>query len=210
MKRLKLLSSALKQPENHLKLYCRGQSLHFALCAHFSMENNQLQSVYTLVQDYLKHVCEDAELDAAPSRVAQVLARVAPSLQEDVEVKIKPLWRSIKISSVEEASGIFNQVMAQEFADGNTNWGRILTIFVFAGIIAKKLQQHGVPLTRENVEPICHCVTEFINTKATWISENGGWDNFLAKLGEEKSPWLALHYIKTKLISAFSFFSQYY
>ncbi|XP_034988227.1 bcl-2-related protein A1 [Zootoca vivipara] len=174
------------------------------------MESNQLQSVYTSVQDYLKHVCGDAELEAAPSRVAQVLARVAPSLQEDVEEKIKPLWSSIEISSVEEASGIFNQVMTQEFADGNTNWGRILTIFVFAGIIAKKLQQHGVPLTRENMEPICHCVTEFINTKATWISENGGWDGFLAKLGEDKTPWLALHYIKTKLISAFSFFSQYY
>ncbi|XP_061451497.1 bcl-2-related protein A1 [Rhineura floridana] len=175
------------------------------------MESYEFLYVYSLVQDYLKHVCWEAQPDAAPSKVAQVLRKVASSLQEEVEENIRPFWGSMTISSVNEASGIFSRVMEQEFADGNTNWGRILTIFVFGGILTKKLQQHGVPLTRENTEQISHFITDYIiNTKATWINENGGWDNgFVAKF-EDNSPWLSFHYVKTKIMAAFSFFSQYY
>ncbi|XP_062998466.1 bcl-2-related protein A1 [Elgaria multicarinata webbii] len=175
------------------------------------MENNDFLYVSSLVQDHLKHVCQEIQLEEAPSRAAQVLRKVAPSLQEEVEENLRPYLNSLAIGSIHDASRIFSQVMEKEFADGTTNWGRILTIFLFGGILAKKLQGHGVPLTKENTEQFSNFIADYIvNTKAKWINENGGWDNGFVTKFEEKSPWQPLHSIKTKILSVFSFFSQYY
>lgn len=143
------------------------------------MERDELLCISSLVQDYLKYVDQEAPAEAAPSRAAQVLRKVASSLHREIEEKLSPSLDSIKITSVADACRIFNQVMEEEFADGITNWGRILTIFVFGGIITKKLQEHGVSLTRENREQISHVITDYIlKTKAAWIQDNGGWVSF--------------------------------
>ncbi|XP_066492451.1 bcl-2-related protein A1 [Tiliqua scincoides] len=174
------------------------------------MERDELLCVSSLVQDYLQYVDQEAPAEAAPSRAAEVLRKVASSLHGEIEEKLRPFLDSIKIDSVADACSIFTRVMEEEFADGNINWGRILTIFVFGGILAKKLREHGLSLTRENREQISHVITDYIiKTKAVWIKDNGGWDDgFVAKFDDEK-PWLSLHNVKTKIMAAFLYFSQY-
>uniref|UniRef100_A0A8D0EB90 BCL2 related protein A1 n=1 Tax=Salvator merianae TaxID=96440 RepID=A0A8D0EB90_SALMN len=140
------------------------------------MESCEHLYVYSLVEDYLKYVSQETMFEAPPSRAAEVLRKIAPSLQEEVEKKLELLWDSVEITSVDKASKIFNKVMEEEFSDGNTNWGRIVTIFLFGGILAKKLQKQGVVLTKENTREISHFIADYIiNTKAKWIHENGGW-----------------------------------
>lgn len=147
------------------------------------MEKAELLCVSSLVQDYLKYVDQETLAEAAPSRAAQVLRKVGSSLHEEIEEKLRPFLDSVKINSVDDACRIFAQVMEEEFADGNINWGRILTIFIFGGILAKKLQEHGISLTRENREQISHVITDYIiKTKAAWIKENGGWVSFSPQL----------------------------
>ncbi|XP_054858935.1 bcl-2-related protein A1 [Eublepharis macularius] len=167
--------------------------------------------VYNLVQDYLKYVCLDSEPETASNQASQVLRKVASSLQGEVEENLGPYLDKFEICSTEEAGRVFDQVMVNEFTDGNTNWGRILTIFLFGGILAKKLQERGVLFTADTLKQISHFITDYIiNTHSKWIVENGGWDNgFVAKF-EDKSPWLSLHWMKTKILAAFSFVNQYY
>ncbi|KAF7241532.1 Bcl-2-related protein A1 [Varanus komodoensis] len=144
------------------------------------MESYDFLYVYNLIQDHLEHVCAEVQLKEAPNEAAQVLRKIAPSLQGEVEENLRPYLDSLEISSISDASRIFSQVMEEEFADGTTNWGRILTIFLFGGILAKKLKQHGIPLTAENTEQLSCFITDYIvNTKAKWINENGGWVRFL-------------------------------
>ncbi|XP_042332292.1 bcl-2-related protein A1 isoform X1 [Sceloporus undulatus] len=175
------------------------------------MESNNFLYVYNLVQGYLKHVCQEPALELTLSKPAQVLRKTASSLGQEVEESLRLYLDSLEITSVDDARRIFGQVMETEFADGNINWGRILTIFLFGGILTKRLQGCGVPLTKENMDQISHFMTDYIvNTKAKWISENGGWDNGFVTKFEDQSSWLSLHNVKSKVMAVFSFFSQYY
>ncbi|XP_074863159.1 bcl-2-related protein A1 [Carettochelys insculpta] len=175
------------------------------------MESSEYCYVYCLVQDYLKYILQEPELGQAPSRVAHVLRKVASSLQKENEECLKPCLDTLDITSVDAAKRIFIQVMEKEFDDGKTNWGRIMTIFMFGGILSKRLQEHGVQLTGDNKEQISYFITEYIiNSKAEWIEANGGWENGFLSLFEEKRSWLSLVNIKAKLMDAFSIFSQYY
>ncbi|XP_014437116.1 bcl-2-related protein A1 [Pelodiscus sinensis] len=175
------------------------------------MESSEFRYVYYLVQDYLKYILQEPELGPAPSRVAHVLRNSASFLQKENEEILKPCLDTLDITSVDAARRIFIQVMDKEFDDGNTNWGRILTIFMFGGILSKRLQEHKVQLTGDNKEQISYFITEYIiNTKAEWIDANGGWENGFLPMFEEKQSWLSLFNIKAKIMDAFSFFSQYY
>ncbi|XP_015670779.1 bcl-2-related protein A1 [Protobothrops mucrosquamatus] len=172
------------------------------------MESYNFLYVNTLVQDYLKYICQEAQLAAAPNRVAEVLRKAGSSAQKEVESNLRPYVDSLEIHSVEEANDIFNQVMENEFADGTINWGRILTIFLFGGILAKKLQG---PLAKENLRQISYFITDYImGTKGKWISDNGGWDNGFITKFEDKSSWISLSTLKTKLLAVFSLFNQYH
>lgn len=143
----------------------------------WSMDNSDFLDVYNLVQDYLKYVCcLESEPEAAPSRAAQILRKMASSSQKEVEENLRPYLDKFEICSPEEANRIFNHVMANQFADGQTNWGRILTIFLFGGILARKLQEHGILLTGDNLKQTSHFITDYINhVQGKWIVENGGW-----------------------------------
>uniref|UniRef100_A0A6J0SLW9 Bcl-2-related protein A1 n=1 Tax=Pogona vitticeps TaxID=103695 RepID=A0A6J0SLW9_9SAUR len=206
------LDSFVKRPDQHCQQPRWGRSLQFALCGWRFMAHPDFLYVSSLVQDYLKHVGRgQAELEGPPSKVSEVLRKVGAVLQKEVEGQLQMYLDSLEIHSVDKASQIFSQVMEEEFADGEMNWGRILTIFVFGGILAKKLQGQGVPLGDKTLEQISHFVTDYIvKTKTTWISENGGWDNGFVTKFEDKSPWLSLRNVQAKLISVLSLFSQYY
>jgi len=144
------------------------------------METAEFYYVYYLAQDYLQYVLHESHLGPAQTRVAHVLRNIASSLQDQTEEALRPFLDRIDITSVAVAKRIFNGVMEEKFADGNTNWGRIMTIFTFGGLLTKKLQEHGVQLTGEEKEQISYFITEYIiNHKAEWIDANGGWVSFL-------------------------------
>ncbi|NXP76976.1 B2LA1 protein, partial [Ramphastos sulfuratus] len=174
------------------------------------METADFYYVYYLAQDYLQYVLQQSQLGPAQTRVAHVLRHTASSLQDQTEEAVRPLLDSIDISSVAAAKRIFNGVMQEKFADGNTNWGRIMTIFTFGGLLTKKLQEHGVQLTGEEREQISYFITEYIiNNKAEWIDANGGWENgFLTKF--ERRSSLSFSKITATFLALFALFRKYY
>ncbi|NXS85362.1 B2LA1 protein, partial [Erpornis zantholeuca] len=174
------------------------------------METADFYYVYYLAQDYLQYVLQESHLGPAQTRVAHVLRSIASSLQDQTEEALRPLLDRIDITSVAVAKRIFNGVMDEKFADGNTNWGRIMTIFTFGGLLTKKLQEHGVQLTAEEKEEISYFITEYIiNNKAEWIDANGGWENgFLTKF--ERRSLLSFSKITALFIAVVSLFREYY
>ncbi|XP_002919132.2 bcl-2-related protein A1 [Ailuropoda melanoleuca] len=163
----------------------------------------------TLAQDYVKHVLQIPQPGSAPSRASQVLRDVASSVQGEVEKNLKPCLDSFDVVSVDSARTIFNQVMEKEFEDGIINWGRIVTIFAFEGILTKKL-------LRERISPdvdasrISYFVAEFITTNMReWIRQNGGWEDGFVKKFEPKSGWLTFLEVTGKICEMFSLLKQY-
>ncbi|XP_061486639.1 bcl-2-related protein A1-like [Rhineura floridana] len=117
--------------------------------------------------------------------------------------KITPLLDSLEIKSIETACKTFSRVAELEFADGKTNWGRLLTALLFGGLLAKKLQLQGIPLTQNNEDQLSHYITDYIaSAKSEWNLENGGWEQGFAKHFERP-----LYNVKTRI---FQVFKDYY
>ncbi|XP_020821455.1 bcl-2-related protein A1 isoform X2 [Phascolarctos cinereus] len=140
------------------------------------MAEYEFHYVHMLAQDYLKHVQQMPQLGLCLNKTSQILQKVAFSVQEEVEKDMETCLSTLDIVSVDSARRIFKSVMEKEFEDGIINWGRIVTIFAFGGILIKKLLRHRAPLAMSTHEEVSYFIAEFImNNIAEWIRQNGGW-----------------------------------
>lgn len=140
------------------------------------MTDTEFDYVHKLAEDYLKYVLQIQQPGSKPSKTSRVLQDVASSVQDEVERTLKQCLDKFDVVSVDTARTIFNQVMEKEFEDGIVNWGRIVTIFAFEGILTKKLLSKRIASDMDMCKDISYFVAEFI-TKNTgeWIRQNGGW-----------------------------------
>uniref|UniRef100_A0A8D1BRF8 Bcl-2-related protein A1 n=1 Tax=Sus scrofa TaxID=9823 RepID=A0A8D1BRF8_PIG len=140
------------------------------------MTDDEFGYIHMLAQDYLKYVLQIPQPGSGPSKTSRVLRDVAFSVQNEVEKNLKPCLDNFDVVSIDTARIIFNQVMEKEFEDGIINWGRIVTIFAFEGILMKKLLRKRIAPDVDTYKEISYFVAEFI-TKNTgqWIRQNGGW-----------------------------------
>ncbi|XP_066095429.1 bcl-2-related protein A1 [Saccopteryx bilineata] len=166
--------------------------------------------IHRLAQDYLHCILQISQPGSPPSRTSRVLQDVAFSVQKEVEKNLKPCLDNFDVVSVDNARTIFNQVMEKEFEDGIINWGRIVTIFAFEGILLKKLLKEQIASDVDTYK-ISYFVAEFI-TKNTgeWIRQNGGWENGFVKKFEPKSGWLTFLEVTGKICKMLSLLKQYY
>ncbi|XP_010619507.1 bcl-2-related protein A1 [Fukomys damarensis] len=164
----------------------------------------------TLAQEYLLHVLQVPHRGTSPSRTSRVLQDVAFSVQEKVEKSLKPSLDRFDVASIDTARTIFNQVMEKEFEDGVINWGRIVTIFAFGGVILKKLPEPIAP-DGNTYKEISYFVAEFImNHTGDWIRQNGGWENGFVRKFEPKSGWLTFVGVIGQICEIFSVLKQFY
>ncbi|KAM6180818.1 bcl-2-related protein A1 [Erethizon dorsatum] len=165
----------------------------------------------TLAQEYLLHVLQVPRCGTGPSRTSRVLQDMAFSVQEEVETSLKPWLDRFDVGSVDAARVIFNQVMEKEFEDGIINWGRIVTIFAFGGVILKKLPREPIAPDVDTYKEISYFVAEFImNHMGDWIRQNGGWENgFVRKFGP-RSGWLTLMGVMGQICEVLFLLKQFY
>jgi len=114
-------------------------------------------------------------------RHAATLRRVVDELSSRHEIIFSSIAR--KLGSRLEAEGqtaarwryTFVAVASELFADGHNNWGRIVTIYAFAGWLVRK------HCTAETIsDGIAHTIAitagDFVADKlAEWICRQGGW-----------------------------------
>ncbi|XP_028637096.1 bcl-2-related protein A1 [Grammomys surdaster] len=155
------------------------------------MSDTELMYTHSLAENYLQYVLQVPAFESAPSKTSRVLQRVAFSVQKEVEKNLKPYLDDFHVKSIDTARVIFNQVMEKEFEDGIINWGRIVTIFAFGGVLLKKLPQEQIALDVGAYKQVSSFVAEFImNNTGEWIRQNGGWEDGFIKKFEPKSGWL--------------------
>ncbi|XP_031199383.1 bcl-2-related protein A1 [Mastomys coucha] len=155
------------------------------------MADYEFMYIHSLAENYLQYVLQVPAFESSPSKTSRVLQRVASSVQKEVEENLKPYLDDFHVGSIDTARIIFNQVMEKEFEDGIINWGRIVTIFAFGGVLLKKLPQEQIALDVGAYKQVSSFVAEFImNNTGEWIRQNGGWEDGFIKKFEPKSGWL--------------------
>ena len=89
----------------------------------------------------------------------------------------------------------FTNVVNELFRDGEINWGRVVSVYAFAGRLAKHL--HEEEKTSMAIQDIATICGEFVALDlGSWIEQQGGWDSFEKyfpdKDNVEKTVWQGL------------------
>lgn len=97
--------------------------------------------------------------------------------------------------------------MADEIFKDGKNWGRIVVLITFGGVVAS----HFVEVQRpEFVQHVARWIVLFIANKClTWIRENGGWDGLVDFFSESQQPplWRSLLTVGSICAAGFTLFT---
>ncbi|TTD92258.1 Bcl-2-related protein A1 [Bagarius yarrelli] len=111
-----------------------------------------------------------------PSESAQAMRRLA----KELELQHMPKFRSLSqrflstCGSTPEPSSCLRSVMIMLVEDGKLNWGRIVSLFTFAGVIAVEMFSRGDGV--ESVRRLSETIADYLGgEKSAWLLENGGW-----------------------------------
>ncbi|XP_048225049.1 bcl-2-related protein A1 [Perognathus longimembris pacificus] len=170
----------------------------------------EFAQTHGLVRDYLRWVLRASGPAPEPGRAARALRSAAASAQREVERRLPRALAGLRVASPDAARAAFDRVMAREFEDGVLNWGRIVTVLAFSGVLVKKLPAEQ-RAAGAGADPVSLFVAEFLMRVAgDWMRRNGGWENGFLKKFETKSCWLTFLEVTGQLFEMFSLLKQYY
>ncbi|XP_012607685.2 bcl-2-related protein A1 [Microcebus murinus] len=190
---------------NCLTRHVRMKQLQTLLPAGRKMTGCEFEFTRELAQDYLQHVLRAPQPGPGPSEASRVLRSVASSVQNEVERRLEPCLDNFNVASVETARAIFSRVMEQEFGDGVVNWGRVVTVFAFGGVLTKRLLRERAALDPDACKQISHLIAEFVvSHTGEWIRQNGGWEHGFVKKFEPRPAWLTFLEVLGKVCGVLS------
>ncbi|XP_030045184.1 bcl-2-like protein 10 [Microcaecilia unicolor] len=140
------------------------------------------QQTQRLLQDYFQHYgggagsC-DQQQPSSPSLPCTLPPPAAATLRR-VSSEVLSLNRDFYSSCLaaeslcrQEPGALLLTVARQLEAEGGLNWGRLVSLIVFAGVLLQRVGDVEGRLT----EVLCDYLTK---EKRSWLEENGGWDGF--------------------------------
>lgn len=136
---------------------------------------------------------------------SRTIRKMATSLEEEHSKLFENLCAKLAMAPY-SAFGTFNGVADEIFKDGK-NWGRIVVLITFGGVVAS----HFVEVQRpEFVQHVARWIVLFIANKClTWIRENGGWDGLVDFFSESQQPplWRSLLTVGSICAAGFTLFT---
>ncbi|XP_020797316.1 bcl-2-like protein 10 [Boleophthalmus pectinirostris] len=146
-----------------------------------------------LAEDYLSLCCSGPQAaPPPPSGSAAALRR----LGQDMEAQHKARFHSLSHTFLKQCGpdpcSSFRKVMEELVGDGHLNWGRVVSLFTFAGVLARHIQEQkssrpgldpgqvqGLGQVPEDCRRLAQTIADYLGEeKRDWLLENGGWGGF--------------------------------
>lgn len=136
-----------------------------SLCPEFDQNTDNL--VHQIVEYYVEeHINPKIHLSHV-----RLITKCSKLNDEQVDHAIERL--DVNAENCEET---FERVAISLFSDDVFNWGRLISLFAFAGKLTCKAIKSCSKPKSEIKQNMCHTVSNFINGKLSkWIIEKGGW-----------------------------------
>ncbi|XP_029431395.1 bcl-2-like protein 10 [Rhinatrema bivittatum] len=130
-----------------------------------------------LLRDYFQH-CSDGGACGQPPTPSPPSPGAAATLRR-VSAEVHSLHRDFYASCLaaealrhQEPGALLLSVARQMEEEGGLNWGRLVSLVVFAGVL---LQRGGGGTESRLTDVLCDYLTK---DKRQWLEANGGWDGF--------------------------------
>ncbi|KAM4690144.1 induced myeloid leukemia cell differentiation protein Mcl-1 [Rhinophrynus dorsalis] len=109
-------------------------------------------------------------------KAQETLERVGRNIIEKHGIAFNGMLQKLSINSTEDLQKL-SGVPSMVFNDGNTNWGRIVTLISFGAFVAKHLRSIHL---EDGIVSLADTFTEYLmNNKREWIIKERGWDGFV-------------------------------
>ncbi|XP_075934155.1 bcl-2-like protein 10 [Anarhichas minor] len=144
-----------------------------------------------LAEDYL-YLCRTSPRPAPPppSESAAAMRRLAQDMEMQHQARFHSLAQTFLKQCGPDPCSSLRKVMEELVGDGHLNWGRVVSLFTFTGVLARQLlEQNGTKLGldpgQEPGQEPGHCrglaetIADYLGEeKKDWLLENDGWEGF--------------------------------
>lgn len=156
----------------HFDSNCRGTSL--ATTAKLGNYRTVQEGAVEIADDIVKYMIGSSPLKPTNEH-SPTMTRVVSEISRRHELVFEGMWAKLFITDA-NVTGVLGAVLDEVFADGECNWGRLVTVYAFSGWVARHFARQGMP---EYATGVGRTAGVYVATKlASWIENNGGWDGF--------------------------------
>ncbi|XP_053176305.1 bcl-2-like protein 10 [Scomber japonicus] len=146
-----------------------------------------------LAVDYLSICCTSPRLaPPPPSESAGAMRHLAQDMETQHQARFLSLAQTFLGHCGPDPCSSLRKVMEELVGDGHLNWGRVVSLFTFTGVVARLLlEQKGMKPGLDpgqgqemgQVPGSCRGLAETIadylgEEKKDWLLENDGWEGF--------------------------------
>ncbi|XP_018522526.1 bcl-2-like protein 10 [Lates calcarifer] len=143
-----------------------------------------------LAEDYLCLCCTSpGPAPPPPSESAAAMRRIAQDMETQHQARFHSLAQTLLRQCGPDPCSSLRKVMEELVGDGRLNWGRVVSLFTFTGVLARQLQEQrlgldprqGQELGQEpgNCRELAETIADYLGEeKKDWLLENDGWEGF--------------------------------
>ncbi|KAM7406373.1 hypothetical protein PAMP_000752 [Pampus punctatissimus] len=145
-----------------------------------------------LAEDYLSSCTCPHPAPPPPSESAAAMRRLAQDMETQHQARFHSLAQTfLRQCGLDPCSGL-RKVMEELVGDGHLNWGRVVSLFTFTGVLARLLlEQKGMKPGLDpgqgqelgqvpgNSRGLAETIADYLGEeKKDWMLENDGWEGF--------------------------------
>ncbi|KAM4602679.1 bcl-2-like protein 10 [Polymixia lowei] len=146
-----------------------------------------------LAEDYLD-LCSTSPRPAPPppSESAAAMRRLAQDMETQHHARFHSLVQTFLCQCGPDPCASLRKVMEELVGDGQLNWGRVVSLFTFTGVLARQLREkEGAKLGLDpgkrqelgqgpsGCRGLAETIADYLGEeKKDWLLENDGWEGF--------------------------------
>ncbi|XP_028331026.1 bcl-2-like protein 10 [Gouania willdenowi] len=145
----------------------------------------------TLAEDYLSLCSSPHSAPPPPSESAAAMRRMAGDLESQHQARFHSLVQTFLRQCGPDLCTSLRKVMEEMVGDGHLNWGRVVSLFTFSGVLARQLQEERAETlgldpglwqeAGQGPKELAETIAEYLGVeKKDWLLENKGWEGFCA------------------------------
>ncbi|XP_040051606.1 bcl-2-like protein 10 [Gasterosteus aculeatus] len=144
-----------------------------------------------LAEDYLYLCCSSPRpAPPPPSGSAAAMRLLAWDMETQHQARFHALAQTFLRQCGPDPCSSLRQVMEELVGDGHLNWGRVVSLFAFTGVLARQLLEQkatklgldpGQELGQEpgSCRGLAETIADYLGEeKKDWLLENDGWEGF--------------------------------
>jgi len=140
-----------------------------------SVERTSAELAYFVVDEMTERKLSPYSRSRACKAHGKTMIRTVEEMSTKHELLFKGMMRKLEVTE-KNAAFVLTKVVDEIFTDKLFNWGRIVTVYAFAGWLTRHCKQNGM---ESCVDEITEATCQFVITQLSpWITKSGGWDAF--------------------------------